>query len=100
MFSTHELDELRANREAQPRAAILAGRGAIGLSERLEDDPLLPRAGCRYPNRFSENHTRHLRTFQAADSAFTWMLPLGVTLIAFSTRLMITWRNRHAVSQT
>ena len=36
----HQRDQLGRNRQAQPGAAILPGRGAIGLGERLENQAL------------------------------------------------------------
>ena len=37
----HQLDQPGRDRQAQPGAAVLAGRRAVGLVERLEDRPLL-----------------------------------------------------------
>src|SRR2546430_11270359 len=36
--AVHHFHQLFGNREAQSRAAVFAGRGGVGLSERLEQD--------------------------------------------------------------
>ena len=89
--------KLARDREAQARAAVLAAGRAVGLLERLEDDLLLVRSGCRCRCPSPRTRPRRSRAFRSSLSALQparrradhagSTSPLCVNLNAFESRL-------------
>ena len=85
--------EVARDRQAEAGAAVLAVRAAVGLPERLEDDVLLVRAGCRC--RCRARRTRRVVRRRARRRAATTS-PRSVNLSAFDSRFFRIWPSRCA----
>ena len=75
-LAAEQPDQLAADRQAQPRAAVLAGRRAVGLGEGLEDAPLHLRRDADAGVGDAERHHRAAR----ASVSFAGLQPLSARL--------------------
>ena len=94
--AAHQLDQAGGDREAEAGPAVVAGRRAVGLGERLEDAARASRAGCRCRCRRRRGGVRPPRRRPSPGSTCTTTSPRSVNLMALPTRLTTTWRSRPA----
>ena len=94
--AAHQLHEPQRDGQPEPGAAVLARRRSVGLRERLEDQLLLARAGCRCrcraPGRHDGAPAASVATRRDRDIDRT--APWAVNLMALPTRFSSTWRMR------
>ena len=94
--AVHQLDQLGGDREAQPRAAVPARGGGVGLHERAEDLPLLVVRDADAGVAHREPQRRPRRRSARSTVTSTTTSPSSVNLIALPTRLRMIWRRRPA----
>ena len=100
-LAAHQLDQPAADGEAEARAAVAAGRRAVGLREALEDEPPgwsvgMPMPVSRTARRISERASSSRSATSAVDVTAT--SPRSVNLMALPTRLSSTCRMRSGVA--
>ena len=93
--AAHQLDQLRGDRQAQAGAAVAARGRAVGLRERVEDEPAACPRECRCPcrGRRSADVTLVGRSADSLDAARP-LRPRSVNLMALPTRLTRICRSR------
>ncbi len=92
--AAHERDQLAADREPQPRAAVLPRGGRVGLDERLEDELELVGRDAVAGVGDLEADDRVGRRSASAAVTRTTISPARVNLMALPMRLVRTWRTR------
>ena len=90
-LAAHQPDQLPADRQPQPGAAVLAGGGGIGLAERAED---LRLGLLRDADAGVGDLEAQLSLARRCARTRTMTSPRSVNLMALPTRLISTWRRR------
>ena len=96
MSAAHQLDQLRADRQAQPGAAVGARGRAVGLGEGLEDDALLFRRDADAGVADGEMQQDVVVAVWLPRVTRSSTSPRSVNLMALPTRLTSTCRSRPA----
>ncbi len=90
----HQLDQALGDGQAEAGAAEAAGRGGVGLRERLEQRVGLLRRECRCRCRAPRTAASPRRPTPRPARRVTATSPRSVNLTALPSRLMSTWRSR------
>ena len=92
--AAEHLDQRPADRQAEAGASELAGRRAVRLAERLEDERVLLGRDADAGIGDRKVHQRVVVVLRPSIPTVTVTPPLRVNLIALATRLIRTWRSR------